>query len=131
MCTSEVLILTTQLLEEVSHTVEKVDYTEAKGSHKLIKNRYADKLPSELRNTYCTVALVSLKFHNVDDGTRVRLNPTQVQGSDYINANFVKVRIWYTLADSLNTIPFTVFYTGLQTVWRLHSYPRATSIYSE
>ena len=55
MCTSEVLILTTQLLEEVSHTVEKVDYTEAKGSHKgsynPSKNRYADKLPSELRNT--------------------------------------------------------------------------------
>ena len=48
MCTSEVLILTTQLLEEVSHMIEEVDYTEAKASS---KNRYADKLPSELRNT--------------------------------------------------------------------------------
>ena len=46
-----VLILTTQLLEEVSHTVEEVDYTEAKASYNLSKNRYADKLPSELRNT--------------------------------------------------------------------------------
>ena len=52
------LILTTQLLEEVSHTVEEVDYTEAKASYNLAKNRYADKLPSEL-NTCCKVALVS------------------------------------------------------------------------
>ena len=47
MCTSEVLILTTQLLEEVSHMVEEVDYTDAKASYNLSKNRYADKLPSE------------------------------------------------------------------------------------
>ena len=78
--------------------VEEVDYTEAKASYNLSKNRYADKLPSELRNKSCTVALVSLKLHNVDDVTRVGLNPTQVQGSDYINASFVQVRICYTLA---------------------------------
>ena len=28
--------------------VEEVDYTEAKGPYNLNKNRYADKLPSEL-----------------------------------------------------------------------------------
>ena len=48
VCTSGVLILTTQLLEDVSHTVEEVDYTEAKGPYNLTKNCYADKLPSEL-----------------------------------------------------------------------------------
>ena len=52
MCTSGVLILTTQLLEEVSYTVEEVDYTEAKGPYNLIQNCYTDKLPSELRNTF-------------------------------------------------------------------------------
>ena len=78
--------------------VEEVDYTEAKGPYNLIQNCYADKLPSEL-NTKCIVALVSLKFHNVDDGTRVGLNPTQVKGSDYINTSFIKVRLWYTLAE--------------------------------
>ena len=41
-------ILTTQLLEEISHMVEEMDYTEAKGLYNLIKNCYADKLPSEL-----------------------------------------------------------------------------------
>ena len=90
-------ILTIQLLEEISHMVEEVDYTEAKASYNLTKNRYADKLPSEL-NTYCTVALVSLKLHHLDNVTRVGLNPTHVQGSDYINASFVQVRICYNLA---------------------------------
>ena len=52
----------------------------------LSKNRYADQLPSELINTFCIVALVSLKFHIVDDVTQAGRNPTQVQGSDYINA---------------------------------------------
>ena len=119
MCTSGVLILTTQLLEEVSYTVEEVDYTEAKGPYNLIQNCYADKLPSEL-NTLCIVALVSLKFHNVDDGTRVELNPTQVQVSDYINTSFIKVRIWYMLLlITLNTslsLKVIIFYTGLQAV---------------
>ena len=78
--------------------VEEVDYTEAKASYNLSKNRCPDKLPSELSNTYCMVALVSLKLRNVDDVIRVGLNPTQVQGSDYINASFVQVRICYTLA---------------------------------
>ena len=45
------LILTTQLLKEISHMIEDVDYTEAKAFYNLTKNRYADKLPSELRNT--------------------------------------------------------------------------------
>ena len=76
--------------------VEEVDYMEAKASYNLSKNRYADKLPSELTNT-CIVALVSLKRHHVDDVTRVGLNPTHVQGSDYINASFVQVRTWYNL----------------------------------
>ena len=77
--------------------VEEVDYTEAKASYNLTKNRYADKLPSEL-NTYCTVALVTLKLHHLDNVTRVRLNPIHVQGLDYINASFVQVRICYNLA---------------------------------
>ena len=77
--------------------VEEVDYTEAKGPYNLTKNRYAAKLPSEL-NTCCKVALVSLKLHHLDNVTRVRLNPTHVQGSDYINASFVQVRICYNLA---------------------------------
>ena len=87
--------------------IEEVDYTEAKASYNLSKNRYADKLPSELINTFCIVALVSPKLHNVDDVTRVGLNPTHVQGSDYINASFVQVRIFYTLADNLKYYAFT------------------------
>ena len=71
--------------------VKEVDYTEAKASYNLSKKLYADKLPSELTNT-CIVALVSLKLHHVDDVTRVGLNPTHIQGFDYINASFVQVR---------------------------------------
>ena len=76
--------------------VKEVDYMEAKASYNLSKKLYADKLPSELTNT-CIVALVSLRLHHVDDVTQVGVNPTHVQGSDYINASFVQVRTWDNL----------------------------------
>ena len=37
------------------------------------------------------------KLHHLDDETQVGLNPTHVQGFDYINASFVQVRTWYNL----------------------------------
>jgi len=55
--------------------MKEVSYAEAKACYNVAKNRYSNKL--------------------ANDATRVRLRSNGVQGSDYINANFIDVSTKY------------------------------------
>ena len=72
----------------------KVSFEEAKACYNLPKNRYSNKLASELQDMIsfspvCVPTILTISY--IDDLTRVRLRSNGVEGSDYINANFINV----------------------------------------
>jgi len=71
----------------------KVSFEEAKACYNLPKNRYSNKLASELQDIIsspvCAPTILTISY--IDDFTRVRLRSSGVEGSDYINANFINV----------------------------------------
>jgi len=72
----------------------KVSFEEAKACYNLPKNRYSNKLASELQDMIsfspvCAPTILTISY--IDDFTRVKLRSNGVEGSDYINANFINV----------------------------------------
>ena len=79
-----------QVLNKVTREVSNVDDSSATDDVNVPKNRYQDKIPckekvQKVLSTYSYTQLFP------DNHSRVRLKPTAVQGSDYINASFVDV----------------------------------------
>ena len=79
-----------QLLDEVCRKWTVIDCSDALEKYNVKKNRYPNRVPCEYSNN---IKMLNLKFSFfIDNVSRARLRPSEVLGSDYINASFVDVR---------------------------------------